>query len=261
MNALKKQTLGIIALFVYFSYIAFAQTAIVSILPAFQHIEIDSTAVVRIHVESIQGVHGYSVQISYDPLVLRWRSVTQLSFLSGALFFSTIDSMSGSVKIDAAILGDNSQSGSGDLAELRLSGITSGRDSLNFTTADFRDPANQAIAITSQGAVIQVGKPNGIRAGFDMPGAQTLLQNYPNPFNGETTISFLLRAQSDVLLDVLDITGQRIAILASSNMQAGLHTIHWGGENARGQWVSSGLYFVRLQGNGVTSFLKLLLMK
>lgn len=78
--------------------------------------------------------------------------------------------------------------------------------------------------------------------GNQLPRQFTLHQNYPNPFNPTTNISFELPVQSDIVLEVFNVTGQRVATLASGTWQAGSHTVAF---NAQG--LASGLYLYRLR--------------
>ena len=73
-----------------------------------------------------------------------------------------------------------------------------------------------------------------------------LLGAVPNPFNPRTTIEFdLARAQS-VKLEVVDVRGRRIAVLAESAFGAGRHQVDWNGVDANGTQAPSGVYFLRL---------------
>lgn len=48
-----------------------------------------------------------------------------------------------------------------------------------------------------------------------------LLQNYPNPYQGSTTVPFILNNASDVELEILDLSGKKIASVRKKNMAAG----------------------------------------
>lgn len=68
------------------------------------------------------------------------------------------------------------------------------------------------------------------------------LSNYPNPFNPVTLISYTLPDDSQIKLEVFDITGRRVAVLVDRNMPAGIHQAAF---DAAG--LSSGVYLYRLQ--------------
>jgi fibronectin type 3 domain-containing protein len=95
----------------------------------------------------------------------------------------------------------------------------------------------------------------------DLPEQYLLFQNYPNPFNPATTIKFGLPSKSDVRLQVFDVLGRRVAILADGPMEAGYHEIIWDGRNDSGGHVASGIYFYRLQSGEFASIRKMLILK
>ncbi|MCK5537083.1 carboxypeptidase regulatory-like domain-containing protein [bacterium] len=92
------------------------------------------------------------------------------------------------------------------------------------------------------------------------PNDFTLFQNYPNPFNPNTIISFNLRSPCYAKLDIYNILGQKIHILADNYFPAGLTTINWNGIDKRGSGVSSGIYFYCLRTKYFTSTKKMLLL-
>jgi beta-glucanase (GH16 family) len=79
-----------------------------------------------------------------------------------------------------------------------------------------------------------------------VPAASSLRQNYPNPFNPSTTIGFSLKAASEISLEVFNIQGQSVKVLASGAFGAGEHTVIWNGTDSANQPVASGIYFYRL---------------
>jgi len=83
-----------------------------------------------------------------------------------------------------------------------------------------------------------------------------LNQNYPNPFNPSTIIRFELPNQSNVRLEVYDMTGRMVAILAEGQLPAGVHHVNFDGTN-----LSSGIYLYRLEASGIQLTKKLTLIK
>ncbi len=72
------------------------------------------------------------------------------------------------------------------------------------------------------------------------------LGNYPNPFNPTTNISFRIPQSHDVKLVIYNQLGQHVTTLVDRSMHAGEYQVAWNGLNAKGQPVSSGLYFYRM---------------
>jgi len=94
-----------------------------------------------------------------------------------------------------------------------------------------------------------------------LPDEYILYQNYPNPFNPATTIRFGLPARSDIRLEIFDILGRQVAILADEPMEAGYHEIIWNSRNRSGGEVSTGVYFYRLKAGEFNSIKKMLILK
>ena len=84
----------------------------------------------------------------------------------------------------------------------------------------------------------------------------SLSQNYPNPFNPVTEITFALPNTGDISLKVFNMVGQEVALIASGNYPAGLHTLSFNGVD-----LPSGIYFYTLTGAGVNVTKKMILMK
>lgn len=80
-----------------------------------------------------------------------------------------------------------------------------------------------------------------------LPTEFKLNQNYPNPFNPSTTVKYEVPKNGKVNLIVYNLQGQKVATLVNNYQTAGYHQIMWNGANDRGQKVSSGVYFLRMQ--------------
>lgn len=94
-----------------------------------------------------------------------------------------------------------------------------------------------------------------------IPSQFALHQNYPNPFNPVTTIAFDVPEQSDVLVEIYSVTGQRVKTLVNQNVDAGFHKIMWNGTNDAGVGLASGMYIYRISANNFTNVKKLIFMK
>ena len=80
--------------------------------------------------------------------------------------------------------------------------------------------------------------------------------NYPNPFNPKTDIRFTVAETGVVRLGVFDLQGRLVEILYEGVKEAGSHSVDW---DAASQ--SSGIYFVQIQGAGVSHSKKIVLTK
>jgi hypothetical protein len=75
-----------------------------------------------------------------------------------------------------------------------------------------------------------------------LPQEFALKANYPNPFNPQTKIPFHLPQASQVVIEVYNTLGQRIATPANGVFEAGRHKVVFNGAS-----FASGLYIVRAQ--------------
>ena len=82
------------------------------------------------------------------------------------------------------------------------------------------------------------------------------MANHPNPFNPSTTISFSLPKAGETTVEVFNVSGQKVATLASGFRQAGRHSIIW---NAKS--FSAGMYFCTIRQGNEAKKLKMTLMK
>jgi hypothetical protein len=95
----------------------------------------------------------------------------------------------------------------------------------------------------------------------DLPQVTMLNGNYPNPFNPETTISFSLKENADVTIDIFNIKGQKIDTVANGSFPAGSHNIIWKGDDSNGRKVASGIYFYKMHSGKYSKTRKMILMK
>lgn len=89
-----------------------------------------------------------------------------------------------------------------------------------------------------------------------LPGSVRLEQNYPNPFNPVTTIRFEIPQTAETLLEVFNLTGQKVAVVLNQRLQAGSYSVQF---DASG--LSSGIYIYSLKAAGIKESGKMLLLK
>lgn len=90
----------------------------------------------------------------------------------------------------------------------------------------------------------------------DIPESVKLNPNYPNPFNPATTISYELKEDSEVLLSIWNIVGQRVVTLVDGMKEAGQHTASWNASE-----MPSGIYIAQLEVGGEVFIRKMTLIK
>lgn len=87
------------------------------------------------------------------------------------------------------------------------------------------------------------------------------LSAYPNPFNPRVTLEFESPRSGPARLEILDLAGRSVAVLDDGTWPAGRRSVVWEGRDARGQAVSSGIYFARLRAADRTLTRKLVLVR
>ncbi len=88
------------------------------------------------------------------------------------------------------------------------------------------------------------------------PVTHHLLECYPNPFNPTTTIPFVIQQPAHLRLSIYNLRGQEVAVLATGEFPAGEHRVTFDGAA-----LASGVYLIRLSGEGVEETRKVLLLK
>ena len=88
-----------------------------------------------------------------------------------------------------------------------------------------------------------------------------VMSSFPNPANPEVWVPFVLGVDSQVRLEVYDMAGASVRSVDLGARATGAYTdrskaAHWDGKNARGELVSSGVYFVQIRANSVWSRLQ-----
>ena len=102
------------------------------------------------------------------------------------------------------------------------------------------------------------GSDNSVKVeSVERPLVVMLHPNHPNPFNPSTSISFSLPEQCRVRLEIFNIAGQRVAVLADEIINAGEHSVSWRVSADQ----AAGVYFCRLNAGGRVRTMKMLYMK
>jgi hypothetical protein len=84
------------------------------------------------------------------------------------------------------------------------------------------------------------------------PTAWVLGAPTPNPSSGRVSIGLgLPSAAGRVRVDVFDVAGRRVAPLFDGSLAAGTYRLRWEGTDTFGRAVAGGVYFVRLESDGI----------
>ncbi|MBI5170105.1 MAG: S8 family serine peptidase [Candidatus Eisenbacteria bacterium] len=76
-------------------------------------------------------------------------------------------------------------------------------------------------------------------------GARAMMA-YPNPSSSGARLSFTTATRQRVNLSLYDVGGRRVRTLQDGEVEAGVHSLDWDGDDSAGHALASGLYFARL---------------
>ena len=80
----------------------------------------------------------------------------------------------------------------------------------------------------------------------DIPKEFGLSAAWPNPSKGGTSISYAVARTTDVKLQILDVTGRVVDVIASGTHAPGRYTAKWRGRPSN----AAGMYFIRFDAAG-----------
>ena len=89
-----------------------------------------------------------------------------------------------------------------------------------------------------------------------IPSQYKLYQNYPNPFNPSTTICYDIPQDSNVDLDIYDLSGNKVTHILSAFQKAGTYSLNFTSDR-----LGSGVYFYRLRTDNWIDTKKMVSMK
>ncbi len=92
------------------------------------------------------------------------------------------------------------------------------------------------------------------------PSPITLYQNYPNPSKKKTMIRFTISNNTNVSLNIYDISGRLVKTLANGIPGAGSYFVVWDGKNEEGKEVPGGVYLYTMRAGAYKETRKLLLI-
>lgn len=109
---------------------------------------------------------------------------------------------------------------------------------LSFATSDTTIMRDSILALLNN-------MPNGIK---DIPTNINSINIYPNPANTNVSIAIDLKEQSNLLIDVIDITGKQVAVISNDTKQSGNYNKQFNTEA-----LPTGTYTIRINANGKTT--------
>jgi len=77
------------------------------------------------------------------------------------------------------------------------------------------------------------------------------LSIYPNPSSATATISFVVESPGAYNIAVYDMSGRQVKTIHQGQLQAGDYVFRWNGTDGNGQTQKTGIYLLKISGNGL----------
>ena len=157
----------------------------------------------------------------------------------------------GGVTVTRHLPSSGSMSGTGDVTEqLRSSGVVVAAGSqlfANFADAHPGDMQTQDWFLEVSGTHTPPGVTNATAAQRDpstvaLPLRFVLEQNAPNPFSSRASMRFGLPSARTVRMELFDMQGRRVRVLAAGRFEAGWHSVALDRQQDRGSRIPAGVY-------------------
>jgi hypothetical protein len=100
-----------------------------------------------------------------------------------------------------------------------------------------------------------VGEPGRVISG------PRLYPNAPNPFSPATRLRFYLPEAGAATVRVYDVAGREVATLVDGPLAEGDHEVVWDGRDGAGRRLAAGMYLARLDAEGVTRAVRMVLAR
>jgi len=132
-----------------------------------------------------------------------------------------------------------------------------------FDAVYFPADNQEHVDVTAENAAWFIAEVEyGVTAAVDaaaQPGFGGIESIAPNPFASETRIHLRMPVAGVARLEVFDVAGRRIAVVADRPFAAGEWVIPWDGRRMDGSRVAPGTYFMRLRGSGFAAVEKIVI--
>lgn len=135
------------------------------------------------------------------------------------------------------------------------------------STIELKDPALDNTKGENWQAIGIGGTPGRANQGivdiedFTVPELFTRFDAFPNPFTDFTTVQFTVKEEGRYRLEVFDMKGQLLEILADDYLLPDTYSMDWYGQTGTDGAVSGGIYMLRLSSGNTIETLKLIMIK
>jgi hypothetical protein len=188
-----------------------------------------------------QAPAGVWVENFGEGGMLTWGRNREMD-IEGYHIYRSIDSLTSFIRLDSTLCTDT----------LWIDTLGTSWPRFYYLTAvDSAGNESSASDTVVLGPVVGVGGKEPLR-----PFAFHIDPNYPNPFNPTTNIRFEVGYPGLVRLKVFDVLGRQVATLVDGVRSSGRYNVVWDATDA-----SSGIYFCRLETEGHSATIRMILMR
>lgn len=117
-------------------------------------------------------------------------------------------------------------------------------------------PANQSLRII-EGEALQIRD-------YDInifPNSYQVRKIYPNPFNSSIGIELEVYIPGYLKIEIIDILGRRISFPFEGDVSTGIVKCFWNGLDLNGQSMATGIYLIKIMGDGEEDLEKIILLR
>ena len=125
-------------------------------------------------------------------------------------------------------------------------------------------PQDEFIYVSDGQAGIQILENSlitGVSESSNPVSAASSVEAYPNPASGPVTLTLTLSESSFTRVNIFDITGKSVSILAEDEFDSGNHKITWNGTNDAGNRVPDGIYVYTVSAGAIKETGKIVIQR
>ena len=197
----------------------------------------------------VSNLYGIAFNIDYDGALVQPGSEaltypnSWLGSASNSIKISKIDGITSTALGAEARITHTNANGFGKIADFKfqLRNTISVADSLDLSVSYYNaiDSSGNSVLFNTQDLTLS------IPVGINEHEVENQIKIFPNPYLEQTQISYSLRSESKVLIEVYDPIGRKIETLANSTQPKGEYSIPFIAKSNNG-----GIYFVKITING-----------